>query len=240
MTIQTQQLIYSSDTLHFHGFLAETSPGDKDLKPGVLVVHAWGGRDDFAEEKARALADMGYIALAVDLYGEGRRGANPEENAALMQALMQDRATLQQRMQLALETLRKVPGVDPCRTAAIGFCFGGLAVLDLARTGADIRGVVSFHGLLTPPDNTTDIPISASILALHGYDDPMAPPAQLVQFAEELTHAGADWQIHAYGGTVHAFTNPEAHNPDFGTVYSDRANRRAWESMQRFLAEVLE
>lgn len=237
--IQTKTIAYSSGTIDFHGFLAQKLTDTPSSRPGVLVAHAWGGRDSFAENKARLLAEMGYTALAIDLYGKGAKGSNPEENAALMKPLMENRNELQSRMALGLETIKQIPGVDASRIAAIGFCFGGLAVLDLARTGANFRGAVSFHGLLTPPDNIPKPAIRAAILALHGYDDPMATPEQLAGFADELTMAGADWQIHAYGGTVHAFTNPEAHNPDFGTVYNERAATRAWESMQRFLDEVL-
>jgi dienelactone hydrolase len=135
--------------------------------------------------------------------------------------------------------LREQPEVDPRRIAAMGFCFGGLCVLDLARSGADLRGVVSFHGLLTPPEPHPQYTILAKVLVLHGFDDPMAPPEQVVALGLELTEAGADWQIHAYGNTLHAFTNPRANDPGFGTVYNETADRRSWRSLREFLAEVL-
>ena len=207
-------------------------------RPAVLVSHAWAGRDEFANDKAKKLAELGYVGFALDMYGKGILGTNPEENMALMQPFMHDRALLQQRIKAALLAVKLLPWVDDSKIATIGFCFGGLCVLDLARTGVDIKGVVSFHGLLNAADNIHDTPIKAKVLALHGYDDPMALPAQLIEFQNEMTKAGADWQVHSYGQTMHAFTNPVANNPDFGTVYQADADRRSWLAMQNFLAEI--
>ncbi|MFT7286036.1 MAG: dienelactone hydrolase [Halieaceae bacterium] len=207
-------------------------------RPGVLVAHAWGGRSEFEEEKARALAAQGYVGFALDMYGKGIRGTTTEENTALMTPLVEDRAELQQRMIRALEVMCVQEEVDEGSCAAIGYCFGGLCALDLARVGSDVRGVVSIHGLFMPPGNTADTPISASVLCLHGYDDPMAEPQSVLDLATELSAAGADWQVHAYGGTQHAFTNPQANNPDMGTVYSPRADRRATLAVGNFLAEL--
>ena len=156
-----------------------------------------------------------------------------------MAPFMEDRALLLGRVQAALQALRRQPEVDPARVAGIGFCFGGLCMLDLARSGADLAGVVSFHGLLSPPPGAGNVPIQAKILVLHGYDDPMGPPEQMLALADELTRAGCDWQIHAYGGTMHAFTNPVVNDPAFGTVYKESAERRALASMKNFLAELL-
>jgi len=155
-----------------------------------------------------------------------------------MKPLIEDRSMLQRRMKLGLEQVRKQREVDASRVAAMGFCFGGLCVLDLARTGADVRGVASFHGLFGKPGNTEGKKISARVLVMHGWDDPMATPDQVLGLTEELSAAGADWQVHAYGGTKHAFTNPSANDPDFGTVYSPDADRRSWQSLQLFLAEI--
>jgi dienelactone hydrolase len=206
--------------------------------PGVLVSHAWRGRSEFENGKAEKMAELGYVGFALDLYGKGILGNNPDENRALMQPLLDDRETLQRRMQLALQELRKQNIVDAGRTAAIGFCFGGLCVLDLARTGADLEGVVSFHGLFGAPGNTTGNKITARILALHGWDDPMATPDQVVALAAELTGMEADWQLHGYGRTMHAFTNPLADDPDNGLQYSIDADRRSWQSMKNFLMEL--
>jgi dienelactone hydrolase len=155
-----------------------------------------------------------------------------------MQPLLDDREMLQRRMHLALEHLRKQKEVDGERVAAMGFCFGGLCVLDLARTGADILGAASFHGLFSSPGNTADNKISAKVLVMHGWDDPMATPDQVVALAEELSAMQADWQIHAYGNTLHAFTNPAADNAGMGTVYDADADRRSWQNLQLFLAEI--
>lgn len=207
-------------------------------RPAVLINHAWGGRDEFVAEKARKLAELGYVGFALDMYGKGVLGSGPEENARLMQPFMADRALLQKRIQAALYAVKQLPWVDDSKIAAIGFCFGGLCVLDLARTGADIKGVVSFHGLLGAPDNTRGTAIKAKVLALHGHDDPMVSPEQVLAFEQEMTEAGADWQVHAYGHTMHAFTNPVANDPAFGTVYQADADRRSWQAMQNFLGEL--
>ncbi len=207
-------------------------------RPGILVSHAWGGRSAFEDGKADALATLGYTAFALDLYGQGRRGHNPEENAALMQPFLDDRPMLQRRMHAALAALRDQPDVDAGRIAAIGFCFGGLCVLDLARSGADVAGVVSLHGLFAAPGNTTGNRIRAKVLALHGWDDPMATPDAVTSLAAELTSMGADWQLHAYGNTMHAFTNPAASDRERGTVYDAKADRRAWQALTAFLDEL--
>ena len=207
--------------------------------PGVLISHAWGGRGEFECEKARMLAEHGYCAFALDLYGKGVLGSGPEENSKLMAPFVEDRAVLQSRLSVALETFASQPEVDSDRVAAIGFCFGGLCVLDLARIGAPVAGVVSLHGLFAPPGNTTGNQINAKVLALHGHDDPMVPVEIVNALEQELTDAGADWQIHAYGNTMHAFTNPAANDPGHGTVYNPVAARRAWMATQDFLSEVL-
>ena len=237
MTIQSRTVEYSDDSTRFIGYLAwddaKTGP-----RPAVMISHAWAGRGDFECEKARKLAEQGYVGFAIDMYGEGKQGEGNEECAAMMQPLLDSRETLQKRITLALETVRKQPEVDPDRVAAMGFCFGGLCVLDLARTGADVRGVVSFHGLFIPPGNTAGNKITARVLALHGYDDPMVPPESILELASEMSAAGADWQLHAYGKTMHAFTLPAANDPDFGAVYSKAADQRSWQNLLFFLEEV--
>ena len=207
-------------------------------RPAVLINHTWVGRDDFVAEKAVKLAELGYVGFAVDMYGKGVLGSSTEENAKLMQPFMDNRQMLQKRMHSALNALKLMPWVDDRKIAAIGFCFGGLCSLDLARTGADLKGVVSFHGLLGAPGNTQSNAIKAKILALHGHDDPMGPVEQVLAFQQEMTKAGADWQFHTFGNTMHAFTNPAAHNSDFGTVYQPDADRRSWLAMENFLTEI--
>jgi len=211
----------------------------EERRPAVLISHAWGGRDEFVNNKAKQLAELGYVAFALDMYGQGILGKSPEENAVLMQPFIDDRQLLQKRINAALYAVTLLPWVDDSRIAAIGFCFGGLCVLDLARMGADVKGVVSFHGLLYTPENSEKKTVTAKVLALHGHDDPMATADQLKAFTTEMTDLNVDWQLHSYGNTVHAFTNPEANNPAMGTVYNETADKRAWQSMKNFLEEVL-
>ncbi|MYH70770.1 MAG: dienelactone hydrolase family protein, partial [Gammaproteobacteria bacterium] len=161
-----------------------------------------------------------------------------EENAGLMQPFLDDRAMLQSRLTASLETLKSQPEVDNDRIAAIGYCFGGLCVLDLARIGTDINGVASFHGLFGAPGNTAGTKIKAKVLALHGHEDPMVPVDAVVALEKELTEAGADWQIHVYGNTLHAFTNPEANFPDLGAIYNKSADNRSWQTLLNFLEEL--
>lgn len=237
MGIQTRTVEYRDGDVVLEAYMAWDDSGGGPL-PCVLIAHTWAGRSQLEESKAEQLAELGYAAFALDLYGKGIRGKSREENAALMKPLMDDRARLQQRMKLALTHCRKQKEVDAARVAAMGFCFGGLCVLDLARTGADILGAASFHGLFAPPDNLDKISIHSRVLVLHGWDDPMASPEQVLALAGELTGAGADWQIHAYGNTMHAFTNPAANDSEHGTVYDADADRRSWQSLQLFLAEI--
>jgi dienelactone hydrolase len=237
MTIVSNTIDYLDQDVLLEGFFA-FDDAIEGMRPVVLIHHAWGGRDEFVADKARKLAEMGYLAFATDMYGKGIRGASSDENAQLMQPFMQDRAKLQARLLAALRTVKLMPWADNNKVAAMGFCFGGLCALDLARTGADILGVVSFHGLLIPPENIPDPHVKAKILVLHGHEDPMAPPEQVLALQNEMTKAGADWQVHVYGGTMHAFTNPVANDPAFGTVYQPSADRRSWQAMQNFFSEI--
>lgn len=239
MTIQTRLIEYPHNGTTLEGMLvwddAVAGP-----RPAVAISHTWAGRSPFEEGRARELAGLGYVGFAIDMYGKGRRGETPEQNTALMSPLMEDRPLLQQRIAAAVSVLRQQDEVDPARVAAMGFCFGGLCVLDLARSGSDVLGVVSFHGLFGAPGNTAGNKISTRVLCLHGYDDPMAQPASMLALADELTAAGANWQVHAYGNTVHAFTNPAANNPGMGTVYSADADRRSRLALQNFLEELFD
>jgi dienelactone hydrolase len=237
MAIQTRPVEYEHDNHGLEGLLVwdDMFSGPR---PAVAISHTWAGRTEFEQDRAASLARLGYVGFAIDMYGKGVRGSTPEENTALMTPLMQDRELLQGRITTAVAALRAQPEVDSARVAAMGYCFGGLCALDLARSGSDVRGVASFHGLFDPPGNTAGNSITARVLCLHGYDDPMAQPAAMLELASELTAAGADWQVHAYGNTVHAFTNPAADNPDMGTVYNEAADRRSWAALQNFLEEI--
>lgn len=237
MTIQTKTIDYGQDGSTFEGYLA-WDDGKSGPRPAVVISHAWGGAGEFEQERARDLAKLGYAGFCLDLYGKGVRGSSPEQNSKLMQPFLADRGLLQKRMQLAVQVAREQEQVDDSKVAAMGYCFGGLCVLDLARTGADIRGVVSFHGLFKAPGNTAGTKIEAKVLALHGWNDPMVPPEAVVELASELTQAGADWQIHGFGHTMHAFTNPQANDPAHGLAYNEAANRRSWKMLVDFLAEI--
>jgi dienelactone hydrolase len=237
VTIQTRLIEYRHGDTVLEGFFAWddaiTGP-----RPAVAIAHAWGGRSEFEDQKAMKLAELGYVGFAMDMYGKGVMGNGPEENTALMTPFMLDRALLQARMLQGVDVLRQQAEVEGGNVAAMGFCFGGLCVLDLARSGSNVLGVVSFHGLFTAPDNTAGNRIRAKVLCLHGYDDPMAQPQSMLDLANELSGAGADWQVHAYGNTVHSFTNPAADNAAMGTMYSAAADQRSWQSLLNFLDEL--
>lgn len=237
MSIISNTIHYLDGDVVLEGFFAYDDSFN-ERRPAVLISHTWAGRDNFVMEKAKKLAQLGYFAFALDMYGAGKIGQTPEENAQLMQPFMADRALLQQRITAALLAVKLFPWVDDKKIAAMGFCFGGLCVLDLARTGVDIKGVVSFHGLLSAADNLNHVPIKAKVLILHGNDDPLSSVDEVLKIQQELTTAGADWQLHSYGGTMHAFTNPVANNPAAGMLYQPTAEQRSWQSMVNFFAEI--
>jgi len=235
--VSTELIPYSEGGDNFDAVVAY--PEGAGPHPAILVCHAYGGRDDFAENKARALADLGYIGAAIDLYGVGRRGHDRASSQALMMPLVNDPASLRRRLTAAHRAVRDLQAVDGDRMGAIGFCFGGMCAILCARMGLPLRGVVSFHGLLKIGE-PLDARVHARVLVLHGQDDPMAPPSDVGLFAEEMKRIGADWQLHAYPGVMHAFTNPRANDPALGTVYDEDADRRSWSEMRHFLAEVME
>lgn len=215
-------------------------PGAAGPLPIVLVTHAWDGLNDEVRDKSRTLAHEGYVAFAIDIYGEGKTWTDMADLMTALGPYMENRALLLERMQAAVAAAKTIPGADASRMGAMGYCFGGTAVLDLARGGGDdIKGVVSFHGGLQGNDLAGPETISAKILALHGEDDPLVPPEQVADFKAEMTAKKADWQLHAYGHTVHAFTRAEANDPGFGTVYNANADRRSWQAMLNFFEEVL-
>ena len=214
-------------------------------RPAVIVAHAWRGQDDFARQKATILAEMGYVGFAADLYGNGISVTTNEEAQALMSPLFLDRKLLRERITAAFEVIKAYPFVDPSSIGAIGFCFGGLTVMELLRSGADIAGAVGFHGtygrslgehkaILTPiMDN-----IQGSLLLLHGYDDPFVSQEDMHHTLKELTTAGVDWQMNLYGHAMHAFTNPDVHDPKAGMLFDPKANFRSWKAMTDFFSEV--
>lgn len=230
---------YEHQELTCHGFVAYDN-SHKQPRPAVLVVHDWSGRNEFACQHAIELAKKGYVGFAVDMYGEGKLGETIEEKQALMMPLVNDRKLLASRLESALSAVKNMQEVDANKVGAIGFCFGGLCVLDLARNGSDVNAVVSLHGLLNAPEHSSDKAIQAKVLVLHGYDDPMVEPKGVNDFCQEMTEKHVDWQVHMYGNTKHAFTNPQANDQALGTVYDKLAATRAYESMYLFLKACLQ
>jgi dienelactone hydrolase len=208
-------------------------------RPGVLVAPDWMGEGAFSRSKAEALAKLGYVALSVDLYGKGVHPADAGEAGKLAGALKGNRPLLRDRMKAALDSLRASALVDSRRIAAIGYCFGGTAVLELARSGAEVAGVVTFHGGLDTPTPEDARNIKGKILILHGADDPFSPLSTVMDLNKEMKDAGADYQIVLYSHAVHSFTNPAAGNDNSkGAAYNQNADRRSWQAMKAFLAEV--
>jgi dienelactone hydrolase len=236
MSIVTESIRYSHNGKEFEGHLAYDD-ARSGPRPLVTVSHAWGGRGAFENDKAQRLAKLGYAGFAIDVYGAGVTGSSPEENTALMTPLLEDRAELLGRLRAGLAAGAKHAVADPSNTAAIGYCFGGLCALDFARSGDELNGVVSLHGLFASPPETADH-YRAKVLILHGWDDPMATPESVLEVSKELSDANCDWQLHAYGNTLHAFTNPEANDAASGIVYQADADRRSWQALENFLGEL--
>jgi dienelactone hydrolase len=208
-------------------------------RPGVLVVHEWWGLNDHAKHQARRLAEAGYVALAVDMYGEGKTTEHPEEAMAFAQAARKDPAVTRARFEAGMKQLKAAPQTDPSRIAAIGYCFGGTVVLDMARSGLDLGGVVSFHGGLAGGVGAEPGSIKARILVCDGAADPMNPPDVVAKFMEEMNAAEADYILIAYGGAKHSFTNEGADARGIpGLAYDANADRRSWQAMLDFFGEI--
>jgi dienelactone hydrolase len=234
MKIET--LAYSDGTTNFQGYLAD--PEGSGLRPGVLVVHEAPGLNDHPKRRARLLAELGYVALASDMYGDGRIAQKPDDAMKLMGALREDKAKLRQHVRAGFDALAKRPNVDPRRIGAMGYCFGGLCVLELARAGTPLAGVVTFHGILSTQDPSEAKNVKAKLLVCSGAEDPLVPPEQIQGFAGEMTKAGVDWQVITYGGAKHAFTNPAAGGAMPALQYNAAADARSWEAMKSFWFEL--
>ena len=237
LTILTKYIEYMDGNHLLEGFMAWDDTV-KIKKPGILVGHAWAGRSEFECKKAIELAAIGYVGFAFDIYGKGTRGKNRTENAALMKPFLINRELLQRRVMLALDVLSSQALVDSNKMATIGYCFGGLASLDMARCVADILGAVSLHGNLSSPSNTNGNKINAKILVLHGWKDPTVLPEDVVSFAKEMSAMSADWQLHAFGDAVHGFAKTGTNDPDHGMLYDEISDQRSWNSMRLFLTEI--
>jgi len=238
--IKTEVVEYNQGDTALEGFLAYDD-AVQGKRPAILVAHTWTGVSDFIRTRSTELAKMGYVVFAPDIYGKGVRPKPPVETRQEMGKYTGNRPLLRSRVQAGLDVLRANPMTDTGKVLAIGFCFGGTTVLELARTGADVLGVVSFHGgpLDSPtPDDARNI--KGRVLVLHGADDPNVPASQVTAFEKEMRDAKVDWQLVAYGNTVHSFTDPAAGNDNSkGAAYNEKADKRSWIAMQDFFKEIL-
>ncbi len=235
----TKTVIYKQNDQEFEGFVVYP----KTLKgkaPGVLLVANWLGNSDETRFQAQRIADLGYIVFAADIYGKGIRPKGPEEAGALAGKYKGDRKLFRERLNLGLERLKAFPEVDSKRLLAAGYCFGGTGVLELARSGADLKGVVSFHGGLDSPTPADGQHIKAKVLVLHGADDPLIKAEDRKAFEDEMRQGGVDWQLYSFGGAVHSFTDKSAgSDKSKGVAYNAEADARSFAAFQNFAKEVL-
>ena len=239
--IHTEPVTYAAGNATLRGYLA-TDTTKHGTRPGVLVVHEWWGLNDYIRRRARMLAELGYTALAVDMYGDGKVADNPTDAGALMNAVLADRDAADGRFRAAYELLRSQPSVDPDRIAAIGYCFGGAVVLHAARIGMPLRGVVSFHGSLGSFHTPAPGSVKAKVLVCHGAGDSLVSAAEVAAFKAEMDQARADYRFVAYPNAMHGYTNPDADAAGkkfgFPIGYDAEADRRSWQDMTEFLARV--
>ncbi|MBC3349531.1 MULTISPECIES: dienelactone hydrolase family protein [Pseudomonas] len=242
--IQTQEIPYTSaDGTKLIGYYAYDD-AVKGPRPGVVVVHEWWGLNDYSKRRARDLAGLGYSALAIDMYGDGKNTEHPKDAMAFMQAALKDGKAASARFQAGLDLLKKQPHTDPDKIAAIGYCFGGKVVLDAARQGVALAGVVSFHGALVTNTPATPGSVKARILVEHGALDSMVTPDNVTAFKSEMDKAGADYKFVNLEGAKHGFSNPDADRlshgehggPDIG--YNKEADEKSWADMQKFFKKI--
>lgn len=239
--VQGEEVEYQANGTVLKGYLAYDD-SVKGKRPGVLVVHEWWGHNEYARKRARMLAELGYTALAVDMYGDGKQAHHPEDAGKFSKAVMQDPASARKRFDAARRLLQKHKATDAKRIAAIGYCFGGGVVLHMARAGENLRGVASFHGSLATAVPAAKAKIKAKILVLNGADDPFVPAAQVEVFKQEMKNAGADYKLVSYPGAKHSFTNPDA--DAFGQkfnlplAYNADVDKQSWEEMQAFFKKI--
>ena len=233
----TQTLEYKQGDATLEGYLAYDD-SIVGARPGVLVVHQWLGLTDYEKHRAEQLASLGYVAFCADIYGKGIHPKNTSEAGAEATKYKTDRTLLRARVNAGLDVLKKNELVDTKRVAAIGYCFGGTTVIELARSGADLAGVVSFHGGLDSPTPADGKNIKCKVLACHGADDPFEKPEDLAAFEKEMRDAGVDWRLIKYGGAVHSFTQPDPGFSNPGAKYNERADKRSWADMKSFFAEL--
>jgi dienelactone hydrolase len=236
--LKTAEVSYKHGDLELEGYLSyDDAVAGK--RPGVLVAHEWYGCNAYARKRADDLAKLGYVAFALDMYGKGVVAKDQKEASEKASVFKKDRALMRARAMAGLDILRRQPNVDPERMGAIGYCFGGTTVLELARGGADLVGVVSFHGGLDTPDPKDAKKIKGKILVLHGADDPFVPKEDVAAFEDEMKNAKVDYQLVKYPGAVHAFTNPTAGNDNGkGAAYNEDADKKSFQAMKEFFEKV--
>lgn len=236
--VKTKEIEYRDGDTVLQGYFAYDDRFE-GRRPGVLVAHEWMGHNPYARRRAEQLAQLGYAAFALDMYGKGVMAKNPQEAAQMAQRFKDDRKLTRGRVNAALDVLKQQPQADPQKLGAIGYCFGGLVVLELARSGADVEAVVTFHGALDSPTPADARNIKAKVLVLHGADDPFVPDEHVVAFREAMRGAKTDYAIVAYGGAVHGFTNPDNRNsPMQGVAYNEHADHRSWQAMRDWFDEA--
>jgi dienelactone hydrolase len=235
--IHTEIVEYKQGDSTLEGYLAYDD-AISGKRPGVLVVHQWLGLTDYEKQRAEQLAQLGYVAFCADIYGKDNQPKNVQEAGALAGKYKSDRALLRARVNAALDVLEKSDRVDTRRIAAIGYCFGGTTVIELARSGAGIAGIASFHGGLDSPTPADGKNIKCKVLVLAGADDPFQKPEDLTAFESEMRDSKVDWQIVFYGGAVHAFTQPDPGFVNAGAKYNEKADKRSWQAMKDFFAEI--
>jgi dienelactone hydrolase len=236
--IKTERVTYRDGDVELQGYLTwDDAVAGK--RPGILVAHEWWGLNDYVRRRAQMLAKLGYVAFAADMYGKGKVTQHGNEAKAWMEQISANADAWRRRGLAGLEILRKHPKVDASRLGAMGYCFGGATVMQLAYAGADLKGVVSFHGSLPVPTEAEGKTIKARVLAAHGAADAYVPPERVLQFQNALEQAGADWSLITYGHARHAFTNPDAGKDEAeNTEYNEKADHRSWAAMQTFFKEV--
>jgi dienelactone hydrolase len=236
--VVSNAVIYEDEGVELEGvfFYDDSISGER---PGIMVVHEWTGIGNFVKTKAAELAEQGFVAFCADIYGKNIRPQTSKEAAEQAGIYRSDRELMRQRAIAGLRELKKHGRVLPGKVAAIGYCFGGGTVLELARSGADVKGVVSFHGNLDTPDPEDAQNIKAKVMVFHGADDPHVPKEQVDAFIAEMKSADVNWQLNMYGGAVHSFTNPSSGNdPSTGVAYDRQADIRSWENMKLFFSEI--
>ncbi|HZV81698.1 MAG TPA: dienelactone hydrolase family protein [Geobacteraceae bacterium] len=239
--VSGREVEYRAGDTVLKGYLAE-KPGLKGKLPAVLVVHEWWGHNEYARKRARMLAEQGYVALAVDMFGDGKTAQHPDDAGKFASEVMKNKTVGEARFNAALDFIKKQPNVDATRIAAIGYCFGGGVVLHMARQGADLKGVASFHGSLATDTPAKPGAVKARVLVFNGEDDKMIPPDQVAAFKEEMTKAGADFRYVGYPGVKHSFTNPDADSYakkfNLPLAYDKKADRDSWKQTLKFLTEI--